>query len=171
MSATTRSVQSVSLAARIRAAIAHADRLLGRFPMSITQLALRIALALPFWRSGQTKWMGWFELSDSAVYLFEEEFRLHLFGRAYAYPLPQAVAFASAVAEILLPMMLVIGLGTRFAALGLLLMTAVIQLTIPDGWEKYHLPWAAMALAIMTYGPGKLALDHLLVRRPFHQRQ
>ena len=60
--------------------------------------------------------------------------------------------------------MLVLGLGTRFAALGILLLTAVIQLTVPDGWQTYHLPWAAMALAVMTYGPGKLAVDHLLAR-------
>ena len=121
-------------------------------------------LALPFWRSGQTKWAGWFELSDSAVYLFEEEFRLHLFGHEYAYPLPQVTAFASALAETILPVMLVIGLATRFAALGILVMTALIQLTVPDGWETYHLPWAAMALGVMTYGPGKLALDRFVAR-------
>lgn len=164
MSATTQPVESMTLAARIRTAIVQADRRLGRFPLSVTQLVLRIAVALPFWRSGQTKWTGWFELSDSAVYLFEEEFRLHLFGQAYAYPLPQTAAFASSLAELLLPIMLVLGLATRFAAFGILLMTAVIQLTIPDGWETYHLPWAAMALAVMTYGPGKIALDHLLRR-------
>lgn len=43
-------------------------------------------------------------------------------------------------------------------------MTAIVQLTVPDGWETYHLPWVAMALAVMTYGPGKLAIDHLLTR-------
>ncbi|MGE3600620.1 MAG: DoxX family protein [Dehalococcoidia bacterium] len=136
--------------------------MLGRFPMSVTQLVLRIAVALPFWRSGQTKWTGWFELSDSAVYLFEEEFRIHLFGQTYAYPFPQLTAYASAVAEIILPLMLVLGLGTRFAALGVLFMTAIIQLTVPDGWETYHLPWAAMALAVMTYGPGRLSVDRLI---------
>lgn len=144
--------------------VARAEHFLGRFPMSITQLVLRIAVALPFWRSGQTKWTGWFELSDSAVYLFEEEFRIHLFGQQYVYPLPQFTAYLSSVAEIILPIMLVLGLGTRFAALGILLMTAMIQLTVPDGWQTYHLPWAAMALAVLTYGPGKLAVDHLLAR-------
>lgn len=65
--------------------------------------------------------------------------------------------------------MLVLATGARFAAFGILLMTAVIQLTIPDGWETYHLPWAAMALAVMTYGPGKIALDHLLTRSASRQ--
>lgn len=164
MSTTTQSLRPIPAMSRIRAAVARSEQLLGRFPMSITQLVLRIAVALPFWRSGQTKWTGWFELSDSAVYLFEEEFRIHLFGQAYAYPFPHVAAYVSAIAEISLPIMLVLGLGTRFAALGIVIMTALIQLTVPDGWATYHLPWAAMALAVMTYGPGKLAIDHLLAR-------
>lgn len=164
MNVATESPASVALIDRVRACIARADHLLGRFPTAVAQLILRVTLALPFWRSGQTKWAGWFELSDSAVYLFEEEFRLHLFGHEYAYPLPHIVALGSALAETILPIMLVVGLGTRFAALGILIMTALIQLTVPDGWEAYHLPWAAMALAVMTYGPGKLALDRLLTR-------
>ena len=40
-------------------------------------------------------------------------------------------------------------------------MTAVIQLTYPDGWANFHLYWAAMALAIMTFGPGAISLDRL----------
>ncbi len=40
-------------------------------------------------------------------------------------------------------------------------MTAIIQLTVPDGWANFHLPWASMALAIMTFGPGKMALDYV----------
>jgi putative oxidoreductase len=146
---------------RVEDAIARADRWLGRFPGSMTQLVLRIAVALPFWRSGQTKWSGWLELSDSAVYLFEEEFRIHLFGQQYAYPAPQLIAYFSAAAEIVLPLMLVVGLGARFAALGLVLMTAFIQLTIPTAWLSHHLPWAAMALAVMTYGAGRFSLDHM----------
>lgn len=164
MNSTTQSLPRAALLTRLWAAVVRASDSLGRFPMSVTQLVLRIAVALPFWRSGQTKWTGWFELSDSAVYLFEKEFKIHLFGQQYAYPLPQVTAYASSIAEIVLPIMLVLGLGTRFAALGILLMTAVIQLTVPDGWQTYHLPWAAMALAVMTYGPGKLAVDHLLAR-------
>lgn len=142
--------------------IARADGFLARFPASLTQLALRIALAVPFFRSGLTKWDGFLHLSDSAVYLFTEEFRLHLFGLEVAYPAPQLIAFLSGAGEIILPILLVLGLGTRFAALGLLVMTAIIQLTIPDGWANFHLPWAAMALGVMTYGPGRVSFDHLV---------
>lgn len=145
-------------------AIGRGAALLGRFPAPLTQLALRFALAVPFWRSGLTKWDGFLELSSSAELLFAYEFQLHLFGRTYPYPFPALAAWLAGVAEIVLPVLLVIGLGTRFAALGLLLMTLVIQLTVPEGWASFHLPWAAMALAVMTWGPGPLSLDQLLAR-------
>ncbi len=153
---------SLGSAARM---IAGAAGLLARVPMSLTQLALRCALAVPFWNSGLTKWDGFLVLSDSAVFLFAEEFRLHLFGHELAYPYPTAMAALSGAAEIGLPALLLLGLGTRFAAFGLLAMTAIIQLTIPDGWANFHLAWAALALAILTHGPGRISLDHLIARR------
>jgi putative oxidoreductase len=125
----------------------------------LAQLALRFALAVPFLRSGLTKWDGFGRISDSAIYLFSEEFKLHIFGAQLAYPMPVVMAWASGVAEILLPVLLVLGFATRWAALGLLLMTGIIQLTIPDGWANFHLPWAAMALALMAWGAGPLSLD------------
>lgn len=125
-------------------------------------LALRCALAVPFWRSGLTKWESFGQLSASAGYLFREEFRLHLFGHLVPYPAPVAMAWASGIAEIVLPVLLVVGLGTRWAALALLGMTAIIQLTVPEGWANFHLPWAAMALALASFGGGQLAIDHLL---------
>jgi len=149
---------------RIRDRLQQASESLGRFPAAITQLALRVALAVPFWKSGLTKWDGFGQLSDSAVLLFEYEFRLHLFGREIAYPAPGVFAFLSGVAEIVLPILLVVGLATRFAALGILAMTIVIQLTVPHAWANFHLPWAAMALAIVAYGPGRLSLDQMLKR-------
>jgi len=128
---------------------------------SLTQLALRFALAVPFWRSGILKWDGFLQLNDTAVLLFTSEFKLHLPGGPYDFPAPGVVAFAAGSAEILLPILLVLGLATRFAALGLLLMTLVVQLTVPDGWPL-HLTWAAMALGIMAWGPGRISLDHLI---------
>ena len=131
---------------------------------SLTQLVLRLAIAVPFWRSGVKKWDGLLQLNDVAVFLFSSEFKLHLPGGPYAFPAPATVAFLSGSAEIIFPILLVLGLGTRFAALGLLLMTAVIQLTVPSGWP-IHLTWAAMALALMAFGPGRVSLDHLVSRR------
>jgi putative oxidoreductase len=132
-------------------------------PPSFTQVVLRLALAIPFWRSGILKWDGFLQLSDVAVLLFSSEFKLHLPGGPYDFPAPGVMAFAAGSAEILLPILLVLGLATRFAALGLLLMTLVVQLTVPDGWP-IHLTWAAMALAIMAWGPGRVSVDHLFGR-------
>jgi putative oxidoreductase len=123
---------------------------------------LRIALAVPFFRSGLTKWDGFLSLSPGAIYLFQEEFKLHILGRIYDFPAPAVVAFLTGSAEIILPILLVTGFATRFAALGLLVMTGIIQLVVPDGWANFHLPWAAMALAIVALGPGPLALDYVI---------
>lgn len=123
---------------------------------------LRIALALPFFRSGVTRWDGFLSLSPSTVFLFEEEFKLHIFGGLYDVPAPLVVAHVVALAEITLPILLVLGIATRFVALGLLMMTGVIQLVAPEGWENFHLYWAALAIAIIALGGGRLSLDHLI---------
>jgi putative oxidoreductase len=143
-------------------ALASFTQALFRFvPISLTMLALRFALAVPFWRSGMTKWDGFLTLSFGAKALFAEEYRLHIFGAEIPYPAPEMMATLSALGETCLPVLLVLGLGARYAALGILLMTAIIQLTVPEGWANFHLPWAAMALAIITFGPGRIALDYL----------
>ncbi|MBA8907556.1 DoxX family protein [Aminobacter ciceronei] len=128
----------------------------------IAPLALRIALAVPFFRSGLTKWDGFLSLSPAASFLFEEQFKLHIFGNVYDIPAPDTLALFDGAAEIVLPILLVIGLATRFSALGLLAMTGVIQLVVPDGWANFHLPWAAMAIALIAIGPGPLSIDHLI---------
>jgi putative oxidoreductase len=132
-------------------------------PPSLAQLMLRLALAVPFWKSGILKWDGFLRLNDTAIYLFTDEFKLHLPGGPYDFPAPETMAFLSGCAEIVFPVLLVLGLGTRFAASGLLLMTCIVELTVPDGWPV-HLTWAAMALAIMAWGPGRLSIDHALGR-------
>lgn len=130
---------------------------------SLTQLVLRIGLAVPFWRSGVNKWDGFLQLNDTAILLFSSEFQLHLPGGPYSFPAPAAFAFAAGSAEILLPILLVFGLATRLAALGLLVMTLVVELTVPDGWP-IHVTWAAMALGVMAWGPGRISIDHLIGR-------
>lgn len=126
---------------------------------------LRLALAVPFFKSGLTKWDGFLSLSPAAAFLFEDEFKLHLFGGLYSLPAPELLAWFDGAAEIVLPVLLVLGLATRFSALGLLVMTGVIQLVVPDGWANFHLPWAAMAIAIVALGPGRLSLDRVIEAR------
>ena len=130
---------------------------------SLVQLVVRFGLAVPFWKSGILKWDGFLRLSDTAVTLFTDEFMLHLPGGPYPFPAPTVMAFLSGCAEITFPVLLVLGLATRFAAVGLLFMTLIVELTVPDGWPV-HLTWAAMALAIIAGGPGRISLDFLIRR-------
>ena len=140
------------------------ESLILRFvPFSLAALVARIGLAVPFWKSGLTKWSGFGQLSDSALTLFQEEFKFHVLGRVYDYPFPTLMAYMSGIGEIVLPILLVLGLFTRVAAFGVLVMILVIQLTVPDGWP-IHITWAAMALAIIVLGPGKVSADSRLRR-------
>lgn len=145
--------------------VEEADAIVARIGQhSLAKLVLRLGLATPFWRSGILKWDGFLQLNDVAVDLFSSEFKLHLPGGPYDYPAPELFAFGVGCAEIILPVLLVLGLATRFAAAALLLMTLVVELTVPDGWPV-HVTWAAMALGIMALGPGRLSLDALIARR------
>ena len=136
--------------------------LFGLVPASLVLLILRLTLARPFFASGLTRWDGWFTLSFGTKILFSEDYKLHVFGAQIPFPEPELVAAMASAAEIALPILLAVGLLTRYAALGLLCMTAVIQLTYPDGWANFHLYWAALALAIMAFGPGSASIDRLL---------
>lgn len=127
----------------------------------LAQLVLRLALAVPFWKSGILKWSGFLQLNDTAVDLFTDVFKLHLPGGPYPFPAPAVFAFLSGCGEVGFPVLLVLGLGTRFAGIGLLLMTCVVELTVPDGWP-IHITWAAMALGVAAWGPGKISIDYLL---------
>ncbi len=151
-------------ASPITALVGWANGIIGWLaPPSLAQFVLRLALAVPFWRSGVLKWSGFLQLNETAIDLFTDEFKLHLPGGPYDFPAPAVMAFLSGCGEIVFPVLLILGLATRLAGTGLLLMTLVVQLTVPEGWPV-HLTWAAMALAIMRGGPGRLSLDHFLAR-------
>lgn len=131
--------------------------LLEKIPYSLLALMARIPIAAAFWQSGQTKVNG-FGLSDSAVFLFQDEYRLPLID-------PTIAAYGAAFAEHFFPVLLALGLGSRFAALALLGMTLVIEVFVyPDAWPT-HGTWAACFLLIIARGPGVVALDHLIAKR------
>jgi putative oxidoreductase len=147
------SARANGLAGLVTASIA----LFERIPYSALALAARIFPAAVFWRSGQTKVSG-FGLSDSAVFLFQEEYKLPLVD-------PAVAAYGAAIAEHVFPVLLVIGLATRFSALALLFMTLVIQVLVyPDAWPT-HGVWAVCFLLLIARGPGALSLDHLIAGR------
>lgn len=115
-------------------------------------LLARLAPAAIFWQSGRTKVDGW-QLNDSAIFLFEHEYQVPLLSATSA-------AMLAAIAEHLLPIFLLLGLGARLAALGLLGMTLVIQLFVyPAAWPT-HGTWAVALLLLLGQGPGRLSLDH-----------
>lgn len=144
---------------------------LERIPHDAIALLARLSMAGLFWRSGQTKIegfaldpllgrfeLGWPRFAAATVDLFREEYRLPVLS-------PELAALAASWAEHLLPVLLLVGLATRFAALGLLAMTAVIQLFVyPDAWPT-HGAWAACLLYLAARGPGRIALDHRLAGR------
>jgi putative oxidoreductase len=147
-------VRSESAVARItRSGMAALDRIPGWF----IALAARVFPAAVFWQSGQTKMAGW-HLKPSAIVLFQNEYQLPLID-------PAVAAYASAFAEHFFPILLVIGLATRFSALALLCMTAVIEIFVyPFAWPT-HGVWATCFLVVIARGPGWLSLDHLIAQR------
>lgn len=130
------------------------NQTLSAIPDAPVALLLRIFPALVFWQSGRTKVEG-FSIKDSTWFLFEQEYALPLIPHEMA-------AVMATVAEHLLPALLILGLCTRLSALGLLAMTAVIQIFVyPDAWMTHGL-WAAPLLAVVARGPGRWSVDHLV---------
>lgn len=128
-----------------------------RVPHSFVALLARLVLATIFWRSGETKVEGW-HLKDSAIYLFRHEYKLPLID-------PVVAAHLAAFFEHFFPALLVMGLASRAAAMGLLFMTLVIQTFVyPDAYVDHGL-WAIAALVVIARGPGILSLDHLIKMR------
>jgi len=128
-----------------------------RVPYSLVALVARLSMAAVFWQSGQTKLEGW-HVSDNAIYLFREEYKLPLID-------PVIAAHLAAFAEHFFPILLVLGLATRFSALALLGMTLVIEIFVyPDAWPT-HGTWAACFLILIARGPGNWSIDHLIKAR------
>jgi len=128
-----------------------------RIPNGFIVLFLRLGVAGIFFRSGQTKVDG-FTLTDSTIFLFEEEYKVPLLP-------PEAAAYTATIGEHVFPVLLVIGLASRLSAGALLGMTLVIQLFVyPNLWADHSL-WAGALLLIIARGPGPLALDHLIARK------
>jgi len=145
--------------------------LFARIPDSLIALIGRFSIAAVFWKSGQTKieglaidlvdgafTLGIPKLSESALTLFQDEYRLPLVPPELAAPL-------AAFAEHIFPILILLGLATRFSALALLGMTLVIQTFVYPGAYPTHGVWAAVLLYLIAKGPGVLSIDHGIARR------
>lgn len=134
-----------------------AMRALDSIPNDLIAVIARLSIAGVFWRSGETKLDGW-SVSDSAIYLFENEYKLPFID-------PWLATHLAAFAEHVFPILLVIGLASRFSALALLAMTLVIEIFVyPDAWPT-HGTWAVCLLFIAARGPGRLSFDALIARQ------
>ena len=127
--------------------------LANRIPLSLVQLAGRVAIFTVFWNSAQSKLASW----PVALQLFALEYRVPLLP-------PDMAATLATAAELGGSVLLLLGLFTRFAALALLGVVAVIQLFVFPGHWGEHLLWASLLLLMLARGAGALSADHVIGR-------
>ncbi|HDR9762077.1 TPA: DoxX family protein [Burkholderia cepacia ATCC 25416] len=127
---------------------------LEQVPYWLLAIPLRLAVATIFWNSAMAKLADW----SVALELFRDEYRLPVVP-------PEIAAYLAVSVELSMPVLLVLGLGTRLAAFVLLGMTSVIEIFVyPLAWPT-HIQWAAMLLVLLCRGAGMLSVDHWLCRR------
>lgn len=130
-------------------------------PDDLIAYLARISIGTTFFRSGLLKLEGWKE--GNTLALFQDEYRLPLIP-------PEAAAYMATAAELSLPILLFAGFLTRFAALGLLIMTLVIEIFVYPNAFDTHGVWAVSLLFLIKHGPGALSLDNLLGLNPLQAR-
>lgn len=117
----------------------------------LAQLAARLFVAKVFFLSGLTKLRDW----ETTVALFSDEYHVPLLS-------PEVAAFAGTAGEIVLPVLLVLGLGGRFAALGLSAVNVVAVLSVPEMPEAafaLHVFWGSLLAGLVLWGPGRWSVD------------
>lgn len=146
---------SLTLRSRASGLYTAAARLCDRL-QPVLALAMRLYVARVFLMSGLTKIQSW----NTTIALFENEYHVPLLS-------PAAAALLGTAAELGLPVLLIAGLGTRFAALALFVFNIVAVISYPDLSDaglKDHMLWGALLLVLAVYGPGGIALDRWLDR-------
>ena len=125
-------------------------------------LAARLYLAQVFFLSGLTKVRDW----DITLLLFTEEYRVPLLS-------PEVAAVMGTGGELILPVLLLLGLSGRFAALGLSVVNfvAVLSLTeIAPAALQQHITWGVLLAVLVLYGLGKWTIDGAWIRPRIERR-
>ncbi|NIF32853.1 DoxX family protein [Enterobacter sp. Cy-643] len=131
------------------------DRIERGISDNLLLLIARVGIAAVFFLSGRTKVTGFMTLKPSTYELFRTEYALPLIPYDIA-------AHLATLAEHTFPVLLVLGLLSRFAAAGLLFMTLVIEIFVyPDAWPT-HLIWGGLLLLVIARGAGRWSLDRVL---------
>ena len=123
---------------------------------SLFLAALRIYVAWQFLKSGWLKLQDW----ETTRFLFEEEYRVPLLA-------PSAAAVLGTAGELVFPLLLIVGLATRYSALGLSVVNVIAvvgyaHVLMSDGFEAalgQHYLWGLMLLTVLVFGPGRLSAD------------
>ena len=147
---------STTLAARLWRLGEHAIGALERL-QPLAQLAARIYVASIFFRSGLTKLHDW----DTTLALFADEYHMPLLN-------PTVAAFMGTGGELVLPVLLVLGLFGRFAAVGLSVLNVVAAISLMDLPEPAlmgHIFWGSLLIGLLLWGPGAASLDRFLIPR------
>ena len=146
----------MSLLARIVTACAPLVRAL-EWLQPLFVLGVRLYVASVFFKSGLTKIAS----MDSTILLFTHEYQVPLLS-------PEIASYLGTAAELVLPVMLALGLGGRFAAAALFAFNIVAVISYPDLNEvgvMQHQYWGVLLLIPLLYGPGKLSIDWIVRRR------
>ena len=124
-------------------------------------LALRLYVALVFFKSGLVKISDW----GATLALFHDVYKVPVLP-------PDVAAVVGAFGELAFPVLIVLGLMGRFGAAGLFVVNAMAVISYPDLWGfdcpaaiQAHFFWGSILIALTLFGPGKLSIDHLVQRR------
>ena len=123
----------------------------------LAQLAARLYVARVFFLSGLTKIHDW----DTTIALFTDEYKVPLLS-------PTVAAFAGTAGELVLPVLLLLGLAGRFAALGLSVMNVVAVISLAEiapAALQQHQFWGSLLIGLLLWGPGRWSVDGWLLRR------
>ncbi len=119
-----------------------------------SDLLIRLWVANIFWKAGTTKLATW----DSTLYLFEYEYQVPFLP-------PEMAAYLGTGVELSMPILLALGLATRFSALVLFVFNIIAVISYPTLNEigiKDHQYWGLLLLVPLFHGAGRLSLDHLI---------
>jgi putative oxidoreductase len=127
-----------------------------RFPLSLLEFGMRLAVGATFFKSGMLKYQSF----DNAIALFRDEYRLPVLP-------PELAAYMGTTVELTAPVLLVLGVFARVGAAALLAMTLTIQfLVYPENWPE-HLMWGSILAYVLSRGPGALSIDRVIALNLF----